>query len=69
MNPDNYYDIKDYPCEEKPGKLVLQRSFLALGARIEAFKVCWPVIRIDGTFLTNKYKGTILKVVAADSNS
>jgi hypothetical protein len=26
MNPDSYYDIKDYPCEEKPGKLVLQRS-------------------------------------------
>jgi hypothetical protein len=23
MNPDSYYDIKDYPCEEKPGKLVL----------------------------------------------
>jgi hypothetical protein len=40
MNPESYYDIKDYPCEEKPGKLVLQRSFLALGACIEAFKVC-----------------------------
>jgi hypothetical protein len=32
MNPGSYYDIKDYPCVEKPGKLVLQRSFLALGA-------------------------------------
>jgi hypothetical protein len=40
MNPGSYYDIKDYPCEEKPGKLVLQQSFLALGACIEAFKVC-----------------------------
>jgi hypothetical protein len=44
MNPGSYYDIKDYPCVEKPGKLVLQRSFLALGACIEAFKLCQPVI-------------------------
>jgi hypothetical protein len=40
MNPGSYYDIKDYPCMEKPGKLVLQWSLLALGACIEAFKVC-----------------------------
>jgi hypothetical protein len=42
---------------------------LALGACIEAFKVCWPVICIEDTFLTCKYKGTILTVVAADSNN
>jgi hypothetical protein len=69
MNPGSYYDIKDYPCVEKPGKLVLQRSFLALGACIQALKLCRPVICIDGTFLTDKYKGTILIVVAADSNN
>jgi hypothetical protein len=69
MNPSNYYDIKDYPFEEKPGKLVLQRPFLALVACIETFKLCRPVICIDGTFLTGKYKGTILTVVAADSNN
>jgi hypothetical protein len=69
MNPGSYYDIKDYPCVEKPGKLVLQWSFLALGACVEAFKLCRPVICIDGTFLTGKYKGTILTVVAADSNN
>jgi hypothetical protein len=69
MNPGSYYDIKDYPCVEKPGKLVLQRSFLALGACIQAFKLCRPVICIDDTFLTGKYKGTILTTVAADSNN
>jgi hypothetical protein len=68
MNPGSYYDIKDYPCEEKPGKLVLQLSFLALGACMEAFKVCRPLICIDGIFLTCKYKGTIL-IVAPDSNN
>ena len=37
MNPDSYYDVKSYPCVEKPGKLVLQRSFLALRPCIQAF--------------------------------
>jgi hypothetical protein len=69
INPGSYYDIKDHPCEEKPSKLVLQISFLALGACIEAFKLCRTVICIDGTFLTGKYKGTILIAVAADSNN
>jgi hypothetical protein len=69
MNPSSYYNINDYPCVEKPGKLVVQRSFLALGACIKAFKVCQPVICIDDTFLTGKYKGTILTTVAADSNN
>jgi hypothetical protein len=69
MNPDSYYDMKDYPCEEKPGKLVLQRSFLALGACIESFKLCRLILGIDGTFLTWKYKGTILTNVAADGNN
>jgi hypothetical protein len=59
----------DYPCVEKPGKLVLQRSFLALGVCVKAFKLRQPVICIDGTFLTDKYKGTILTTVAADSNN
>jgi transposase-like protein len=47
----------------------LQRAFLALGPAIAAFKHCRPVICIDGTFLTGKYKGTILTVVVADSNN
>jgi transposase-like protein len=47
----------------------LQRAFLALGPVIAAFKQCRPVICIDGTFLTGKYKGTILTAVAADGNN
>jgi hypothetical protein len=69
MNPGSYCDIKDYSCVEKPGKLVLQRSFLALGACIEAFKLCRSVICIDDTFLTGKYRGIILTPVTADSNN
>ena len=68
-NPGNYYDLKMYPCAQKPRKQVLQQSFLALGACIEVFPHCRPVICIDGTFLIGRYKGTILTAVAADGNS
>jgi hypothetical protein len=69
LNHGSYYDIKSYNHVSRPGKQVLQRAFLALGPAIAAFKQCRPVIFIDGTFLTGKYKGTILTVVAADGNN
>jgi hypothetical protein len=68
-NPGSYYDIKAYDHVSRPGKQVMQRAFLALGPDIAAFKHCRPVICIDGTFLTGKYKGTILTAVAADDNN
>lgn len=67
-NPRGYYDLKMYPWAQKPGKQVLQRSFLALGAFIEAFTHRRPAICIDGTFLTGRYKCTILTAIAADGN-
>jgi hypothetical protein len=69
LNPGSYYDIKAYDHLSTPEKQVLQRAFLALGLAIAAFKHCQPVICIDGTFLTGKYKGTILTAVAADGNN
>jgi hypothetical protein len=66
LNTGSYYDIKAYDHVSRPEKQVLQRTFLALGPAIAAFKHCRPVICIDGTFLTGKYKGTILAAVAAD---
>jgi hypothetical protein len=69
MNLESYYDTKDYPYVEKPDKLVLQWSFLALGDCGEAFKLCRPVICIDVTFHTGKSKGTILTAVVADCNN
>jgi hypothetical protein len=69
LNPGSYYNIKTYNIVSRPGKQVLQRALLALGPAIAAFKQCQLVICIDGTFLTGKYKGTILTVVAADGNN
>jgi hypothetical protein len=64
LNPGSYYDIKNYNLVSRLGKQVMQQTFLAFGPTIEAFKHCQPVIFIDGKFLTGKYKGTILTVVA-----
>jgi hypothetical protein len=64
LNPDSYYDIKNYNLVSSPGKQVLQRAFLALDPAIAAFKQCRPVICIDDAFLTGKHKGTILTAVA-----
>jgi hypothetical protein len=69
LNLGSYYDIKTYNLVSRPGKQVLQRTFLALGPAIAAFKQCRLVICIDDTSLTGKYKGTILTVVAADGNN
>jgi hypothetical protein len=69
LNPGSYYDIKAYNHVSRPGKQVLQRAFLALGPAIFAFKHCRLVICNDGTFLTRKYKSTILTAVAADGNN
>ena len=62
-NSGSFYDVKTYPCAQILGKQVLQRSFLALGPYIKAFQRCRPVICIDGTFLTGRYKGTILTAI------
>lgn len=44
-----------------PGFLL--RAFFCLGACVRAFMYCLPVLCIDGTFLTEKYKGIILTAI------
>ena len=68
-NTGSYYDLKQYPSVDNPGKQVLQRAYFSLGACIEAFKHCRPVICIDGTFLTGKYSGQILTAIGVDGNN
>ena len=50
------------------GPSILQRTFFCLGACVRAFQYCLPVLCIDGTFLTGKYRGTILTAIAVDGN-
>ena len=70
-NPGSYYDIKHYPSTdvEYSGKRVLQYAFFAFAATIKAFRYCRPIICLDGTFLTGKYKGQILSAIGVDGNN
>uniref|UniRef100_K3ZNC5 SWIM-type domain-containing protein n=1 Tax=Setaria italica TaxID=4555 RepID=K3ZNC5_SETIT len=47
-------------------KHILQRVFWCFPQCSEAFQHCCPVILVDGTFLTGKYKGTLMMAVAVD---
>uniref|UniRef100_K3ZCG9 SWIM-type domain-containing protein n=1 Tax=Setaria italica TaxID=4555 RepID=K3ZCG9_SETIT len=47
-------------------KHILQRVFWCFPQCSEAFQHCRPVILVDGTFLTGKYKGTLMMAVAVD---
>ena len=65
-NPGTYVDIQHSISSEFPNLKVLHRSFFAFGACIEAFSHCSPVICVDGTFLTGKFKGQILTTIDMD---
>ena len=47
---------------------MFRRAFFSLGPCIESFKHCRPVLCVDGTFLTGKYKGQILTATGVDAN-
>uniref|UniRef100_K3ZC83 SWIM-type domain-containing protein n=1 Tax=Setaria italica TaxID=4555 RepID=K3ZC83_SETIT len=47
-------------------KHILQRVFWCFPQCSEAFQHFRPVILVDGTFLTGKYKGTLMMAVAVD---
>ena len=45
---------------------VLYRVFWSFAQMEHAFQFCRPVILVDGTFLTGKYRGTLMMVAAID---
>nr|KYP50797.1 hypothetical protein KK1_027361 [Cajanus cajan] len=45
------------------------RVFWTFKPCIDRFKYCKPIVQVDGIFLYGKYKGTLLVVVAQDSNN
>jgi hypothetical protein len=48
--------------------VLFHRAFWSFSQCIEAFTHCRPVLSIDGTFLTGKYKGTLMVALAHSSN-
>ena len=61
--------MKTRPNPIGANEIILDRIFWAFPQTIQAFHHCRPVISIDGTFLTGKYKGTLLVAIAADENN
>ena len=50
------------------GEAILNCVFWTFAPCIEAFRLCRPVLCIDGTFCYGKYKHTLLVAVTADGN-
>ena len=69
-NHGTYVDIVALDDETfAPGQKVLLRAFFAFGACIRAFPYCRPVLCVDGTFLTGKFRGQILTAIGVDGNN
>src|SRR6266540_2670643 len=67
-NLESHFDVRHFPSLIG-GPSVLQRVFFYLGACVRVFQYSLPVLCIDGTFLTGKYKGQILTAIGVDGNN
>ena len=67
-NPGSFYDTYLVPAVTR-GQRIMQRAFFCLGACVRAFQCCLPMVCIDGTFLTGRYKGQILTAIGVDCNN
>ena len=68
-NPGTYAIVQLQKKEEIPEYDVFGRLFFSFAICIEAFNYCRPVLCVDGTFLTGKYKGQILTAIGVDGNN
>ena len=68
-NPGTYVDIQHFLHPDYPPVRVLHRVLFTFGVCVQAFSHCRPVICVDGTFLTGKYKGQILTAIGQDGNN
>ena len=50
-------------------KHVLQRVFWCFAQSAEACKHCCPLVLVDGTFLTDKYRGVLMIAVGVDPDN
>ena len=53
-------------CFRDPLRHVLYRVFWSFAQTEHAFQFCRPVVLVDGTFLTGKYRGTLMMAAAVD---
>jgi len=65
--PGTIFDLKTRIGEK--GETQFHRLFWAFYPCIHGFKYCKPVVHVDGTWLYDKYKGTLFLAVAQDGNN
>ncbi|XP_006591666.1 uncharacterized protein [Glycine max] len=49
--------------DDDPPRVILNRVFWAFNPCIESFKYCKSFVQVDETFLTGKYRATLLTVI------
>ncbi|XP_006579080.1 uncharacterized protein [Glycine max] len=54
--------------DDNPLRVILNRVFWAFNPCIEGFKYCKSLVQVDGTFLTDKYHGTLLTAIRQDGS-
>ena len=67
INPRMHFEYLPKEGETRNRRQVFGRAFWALGQSIEAFKHCRPIVSIDGTFLLEKFEGTMLVCIGTDA--
>ncbi|KAH1199267.1 hypothetical protein GmHk_18G052672 [Glycine max] len=59
----------DESSQPIPSKVIFHQLFWSFKACIDAFAFCKPIVKIDGTWLYGRYKGTLLIAIAQDRAS
>jgi len=54
--------------DDDPPRVILNCVFWAFNPCIEGFKYCKPLVQVDETFLTGKYRGTLLTTIRQDGS-
>jgi hypothetical protein len=68
-NPRMYFEYVPKPKILRPnGRQYFFHAFWTFGQCIEAFKHCCDILSIDGTFLIEKYEGTLLIAIGIDAD-
>ena len=67
-NPGTYTAFKESE-PDADDVTTFERAFFSLGTCIESFRHYRPLLCVDGTFLTGKYKGQIMMAIGVDENN
>jgi hypothetical protein len=69
MNLGMHYEYIPRLDAWKDGRHILFYAFWCFPQCVEAFRHCRLVFSIDGTFLIDKYRGTLLIAISCDTNN